>query len=70
MAEAQLISQLKFRVGSLESALADRQRELEDIRGIEGQADSKIKGTPFITYRTDQNTQRKSKVSAELYPDA
>lgn len=44
MAETQLISQLKFRVASLESALSDRQRELEDLRGVESQADSKIKG--------------------------
>ena len=44
MAETQLISQLKFRVASLESALSDRQRELEDLRGVEVQADSKIKG--------------------------
>ena len=34
MAEAQLISQLKFRLASLESALSDRSRELEDLRTV------------------------------------
>jgi hypothetical protein len=48
MAEVQLVSQLKFRVASLESALSDRQRELEDLRGIETQADSKITGTSSL----------------------
>lgn len=48
MTEAQLISQLKFRVASLESALSDKQKEMEQLHDIESQADSKIKGKTIV----------------------
>jgi hypothetical protein len=44
MTEAALINQLKFRVATLESSLSDKQKEVEEYRNIEEQADGKIKG--------------------------
>lgn len=46
MSEAQLINQLKFKTATLESMLNDRQKEIEQYRNIEEQADNKIKSTP------------------------
>jgi hypothetical protein len=51
MSEAQLISQLKFRVSTLESTLAERQREVEEYRQVEEQADGKIKGSLWAMQR-------------------
>jgi hypothetical protein len=42
------VNHLKFRIASLESTLSDKQKELEEYRDIENQADSKIKGTPYL----------------------
>lgn len=41
------LNQLKFKIAALESALADKERALQDYRTIEEQADSKIKGRSF-----------------------
>lgn len=48
MSEAQLINQLKFKVATLESALSDKQKEVEQYRNIEEQADGKIKGISIL----------------------
>ena len=48
MSEAQLINQLKFKNATLESMLNDRQKEIEQYRNIEEQADNKIKSNPFF----------------------
>ena len=45
MSDKQVINELNFRVASLKQNLNDCQRELEQYRGVESQADSKIKGT-------------------------
>lgn len=48
MSEAQLINQLKFKNATLESMLNDRQKEIEQYRNIQEQADNKIKSNPFF----------------------
>ena len=45
MSDKQVINELNFRVASLRQNLNDCQKELEQYRGVEAQADSKIKGT-------------------------
>ena len=49
MSEKQVINELNFRVASLKQTLTDCQKELEQYRSIENQADSKIKGIPSST---------------------
>ena len=44
MSDKQLINDLNFKVATLKQSLNDCQKELEQYRGIEVQADSKIKG--------------------------
>jgi hypothetical protein len=59
MADTQIITQLKFRVASLESALSDKQKELELYRTIEAQADSKVKSNPLSIKPYPNFTQKK-----------
>ena len=47
MAEAELISQLKFRIVNLESNLSEKNKLLEEYKFIESEADTKIKGKQF-----------------------
>lgn len=45
MSDTQVVNQLKFKISSLETQLADKQRALEEYQTIESEADAKIKGT-------------------------
>ena len=51
MADVQMINQLKFRIVSLESNLAEKQKVIDEYKSIETEADSKIKGNLLQLFR-------------------